>query len=44
MNDYDRFVERWPSLQDWLDAPRCGTGSSTRTTASADSTRTAAPA
>jgi integrase len=21
MNDYDRFVERWPSLQDWLDAP-----------------------
>jgi integrase len=21
MNDYDRFVERWPSLQDWFDAP-----------------------
>ena len=21
LDDYDRFVERWPSLQDWLDAP-----------------------
>jgi integrase len=21
MNDYDRFVERWPSLRDWFDAP-----------------------
>jgi integrase len=21
MNDYDRFVGRWPSLQDWFDAP-----------------------
>jgi hypothetical protein len=21
MNDYDRFAERWPSLQDWFDAP-----------------------
>ena len=23
MNDYDRFVERWPSLQDWFHAPLC---------------------
>ena len=21
MDDYDRFVERWPVLQDWFDAP-----------------------
>ena len=21
LDDYDRFVERWPSLQDWFDAP-----------------------
>jgi hypothetical protein len=21
MVDYDRFVDRWPDLQDWFDAP-----------------------
>jgi len=21
LDDYDRFVERWPALQDWFDAP-----------------------
>jgi len=21
LDDYDRFLDRWPSLQDWFDAP-----------------------
>ena len=43
MDDYDRFVERWPVLQDWFDAPlrlrlldrRTARGASTRTAARA---------
>jgi hypothetical protein len=39
MKNYDRFVEQWPVLQDWFDAP-CGSGCWTGRTACVGNIRT----